>query len=74
METKPNPQKDAIIKHLDSLKRFNQWEKKHLDTMDDSYRFSAIFELYELIPKDARKRDINVEGIVKMRKALACLK
>lgn len=74
MEQESNQTKELIVKHLNSLKRFNEWEKKHLDTMDEGYRLSAIFELYEMIPKEARERDINVEGIVKMRKALACLK
>lgn len=29
---------------------------------------------YDLIPENARQREIDVEGIIKMRRALACLK
>jgi len=79
MERQSKQQRELIVKHLNSLKRFNEWEKNQLDTnrldtMDERYRLSAVFELYEMMPEKAREREINVEGIIKMRKALACLK
>ena len=63
-----------IHKYINALTRFNAWEDKRIDRISDHRRLAAVFELYELIPENARQRPINVEGIIKMRKALACLK
>lgn len=82
---KPNPprkyqkknQKSNIEKHLTALRRFNEWEKNNPDKpdkMEDSRCLAAVFELYEMIPEDARERPLNAEGIVRMHKVLACLK
>ena len=79
---KPNPlykyhpkiQKSKIDKHRAALSRFNTWEKNNPDKMEDSRCLAAVFELYEMIPEDARQRPVNVEGILKMRIMLACLK
>jgi hypothetical protein len=32
-----------------------------------------VFELYDLVPDQARQRPVNVEGIMRMREGLACL-
>jgi len=66
--------KSKIVNHLEALHRFNQWEKNRFDRMEDGQNLSAVFKLYELIPEEARQRPVNVEGIMKMRKALACLR
>ena len=63
-----------VYKHLASLQRFNEWEKQRLDKMNGLRNLYAVFDLYDLIPEDARQREINVEGIMKMRRALECLK
>lgn len=67
-----------IHKYIKALTRFNAWEDKRIDQisdrLSDQRRLAAVFELYELIPENARQRPVNVEGIIKMRKALACLK
>ena len=42
--------------------------------MEENQGLYAVFELYQFIPDSARGREINVEGIMKMRRALACLK
>lgn len=63
-----------VYKHLTSLQRFNEWEKHCLDKMDGLHGLYAVFDLYDLIPEDARQREINIKGIMKMRKALECLK
>ena len=34
---------------------------------------ALVFELYELVPDQAKQRPVNVEGIIKMREGLACL-
>ncbi len=74
MTNNPLSEKELIRKRLTSLKRFNDWEKKQSETMGVGQNIYAIFELYDLIPENARQRDVNVSGIIKMRKALACLK
>ena len=67
-------QKSEIEEHLSALKRFNEWEQDNPDKMEDSLCLAAVFELYEMIPEHARQRPLNVAGIVKMRRILACLK
>lgn len=67
-------QKDMLLRHVRALKRFNEWEKNRVDRMEGDQCLAAIFALYRLIPEDARQRAVDVEGIVKMRRALACLK
>jgi hypothetical protein len=66
--------KRLIYNHLKSLKRFNEWEKTGIDKNKKYQRLSAVFALYDLIPEDARQREINVNGIIRMRKMLSCLK
>jgi predicted xylose isomerase-like sugar epimerase len=67
-------QKRLIYKRLNSLERFNEWEKNHIDKMEEYQRLAAVFGIYDLIPENARQREVNVKGIMKMRKALSCLK
>ena len=66
--------KRLIDERLQSLERFNEWEKKHIDKIEEYQRLSAVLDIYDLIPENARQRDVNVNGIMKMRKALSCLK
>ena len=66
--------KDMLLRHVRALKRFNDWEKNRVDRMEGDRCLAAISALYRLIPEDARQRAVDVEGIVKMRKAMACLK
>jgi len=66
--------KNPYKQHIESFRRFNEWEKNRLDTMEENQGLYAVFELYQFIPDNARGREINVEGIMKMRRALACLK
>lgn len=70
----PAIQKDMLLEHVQALKRFNEWEKNRVDPMEGDRCLAAVFALYRLIPADARQRAVDVEGIVKMRRALACLK
>lgn len=67
-------QKDILLRHVRALKRFNEWEKNRVDRMEGDQCLAAVFALYRLIPEDARSRAVDVEGIVKMRRALECLK
>ena len=70
----PENTKSKFNKHLEALRRFNKWEENRVEKMEDDQNLAAVFELYELIPEEARQRPVNVEGIMKMRRALACLK
>jgi|GEM_PF-1295231 len=72
--SRSNAGKIRISKHIDALRRFNEWEVSHADKMPDNQSLSAVFELYELIPEAARQRPVDVRGVIKMHKALACLK
>ncbi len=42
--------------------------------MPGKQNLAAVFELYELIPEAARQRPVDAQGVIKMHKALACLK
>lgn len=70
----PENTKSIINRHLEALRRFNKWEESRAEKMEDAPNMAAVFELYELIPKEARQRPVDVKGIMKMRRALACLK
>ena len=70
-----NTPKSAIHKHIEALRRFNKWEAANrADQLEDAHSLAAVFELYELFPDDARERPVDVKGIMKMRRALSCLK
>ncbi|MCF8111922.1 MAG: hypothetical protein K9J85_10590 [Desulfobacteraceae bacterium] len=66
--------KTKIQKHIDALRRFNKWEANRADKMPDNQSLAVVFELYELVPEAARQRPVDTQGIIKMHKALACLK
>jgi hypothetical protein len=57
-----------------SFGRFNAWERQTIEKPDVSKCLAAVFELYEMIPDKAKKRPVNIDGIIKMREGLACLK
>ena len=69
----PENLKNKIIQECMKLKRFNEWESHQREKPDIESCLSAVFELYEMIPDYAKHRPINVKGIMKMRKELACL-
>jgi len=66
-------QKDMIQEKCNAFDKFNEWEKQRLEKPDVAACLAAVFELYELVPFQARQRPVNVEGIIKMREGLACL-
>lgn len=67
-------EKEKIIKHLNALNRYNQWEDTLSIPMDPEKRISLVSGLYELIPKKNRQRTVNTDGIIQMRQALSLLK
>ncbi len=67
-------EKEKIIKHLNALNRYNQYEGNLSVTLDPAKRISIVSNLYELIPKKNRQREFNPSGIIKMQNALSLLK
>ena len=65
--------KKLILKRNESLACFNAWERQLSEIPDYAESLAAVFEFYELIPEQARKRPLNVGGIIKMHEGLACL-
>lgn len=66
-------QKDMIHEKCNAFVRFNDWEQQKLERPDTYICLAAVFELYDLMPDQARQRPVNVEGIIKMREGLSCL-
>ena len=65
--------KKIYAARLKAFDRFNDWERQNTVKPDAAACLTAVFELYELVPAEARQRPIEVEGIRKMRESLACL-
>ena len=63
-----------IQEKCESFRRFNDWELQLREKPNSSICLAAVFELYDLIPDQAKQRPVNVAGIIKMREGLACLK
>ena len=70
---KSRKHKDMIHETCKAFARFNEWEKQILEKPDSADCLAAVFELYDLMPDQARQRPVNVEGIIKMREGLSCL-
>ena len=70
---KSRKQKDMIRETCKAFARFNEWEKQLLEKPDRVDCLALVFELYELVPDQAKQRPVNVDGIIKMREGLACL-
>jgi hypothetical protein len=66
-------QKDMIQEKCNAFRRFNEWEKQILEKPDMADCLALVFELYDLVPDQAKQRPVNVNGIIKMREGLACL-
>ena len=69
----PKKLKKKLYERSALLRRFNEWERQIVKKPDMANCLSAVFELYDMIPDHAKHRAVNVEGIMKMRKGLACL-
>jgi hypothetical protein len=65
--------KKAYVEKCSAFDRFNDWELQLQEKPDYAICLAAVFELYDLVPDQARQRPVNVEGIIKMQKELACL-
>ena len=66
-------QKDMIHEKCNALSRFNDWEQQIFEKPNRATCLAVVFELYDLMPDQAKQRPVNVEGIIKMREGLACL-
>jgi hypothetical protein len=67
-------QKDMIEQKREQFTRFNDWELQLREKPNCSICLAVVFELYDLMPDQAKQRSVNVAGIIKMREGLACLK
>jgi hypothetical protein len=64
----------TLIKRVEALKKFNAWETKHLSFMNPQAALAGIVMLYELMPKESRRRPVNPNGIKAMHLAFSRLK
>jgi hypothetical protein len=62
-----------ILEKCEAFGRFNEWEQQLQEKPNSDVCLAAVFELYELMPDQAKQRLVNVEGIIQLRKCLACL-
>jgi hypothetical protein len=52
---KSRTQKDMIQEKCNAFDRFNEWEKKVREKPDIADCLAAVFELYDLVPYQARQ-------------------
>ena len=57
------------------LERYNRWETRHRERLTPAEAIRRVGELYEMLPEEAKKKDINakIEGFRKMHEALSVL-
>ncbi len=70
----PKKLKKLINQTNEQYNRYNNWERQLKEKPDVDTGLAAVFELYDMIPDNAKHRAVDVKGIMKMRKGLACLK
>ena len=66
-------QKIMMKRKREQFERFNDWELQLREKPNSFLCLAAVSALYDLLPTQAKQRPVNVEGIVQMRKGLACL-
>jgi len=65
-----------LIRHRqECLERYNRWEALHREKLTAAEAIRKVGELYEMLPEEAKKKDIDakIEGIRKMHEALSVL-
>ena len=73
MQNDLQKQKHIIREKCRAFSRLNAWERLIEERPGTEICLTAVFELYEMMPEEARQRPVNVEGIMKMHADLACL-
>ncbi len=68
------PYKDRLAFHLQALEKYNEWEREHSQMLSPTVALASIGYLYQLMPTEAKQRDLNVGGIIRMRNILSKLK
>lgn len=68
------PYKDRLAFHLQALEKYNAWESEHPQMLSPTVALASIGYLYQLMPTEAKQRDLNVGGIIRMRNILSKLK
>lgn len=73
----PDREKLKILmkRRQECLAAFNRWEAAHREELSAAEAVRRISEIYEILPEEARKKDlaVKVEGIRRMREALSVL-
>ena len=67
--------KKLMKRRLDCLAAFNRWEATHREHLSAADAIRRISEIYEMLPEEAKKKDLNakIEGIRRMHKAFSAL-
>jgi hypothetical protein len=56
-----------------AFRRFNEWEEQRPFKLDPGQTLAATGAAHDLIPPEARQRDMDTEGVRKMHAAFPCL-
>lgn len=74
-ETDRGKLKELMKRRLECLAAFNRWEAEHRERLSAAEAIRRISEIYEMLPEEARRKDLNakIEGIRRMRKAFSVL-
>jgi len=68
------PYKDRLAFHLQALEKYNAWESEHPQMLSPAAALASIGYLYQLMPNEAKQRDFNATGIIRMRNIFSKLK
>ena len=66
--------KERLALQLKGFRKFNDWEKNHSQVLNPSEAIASIGYLYHLMPDEAKFRNTDSEGIVRLRNILRRLK
>jgi hypothetical protein len=64
-------EKEHLLDRLAAFKKFNNWEKGQLCSMNAIDALAAIGSLYNLMPPEARNSSPDIQGIKAMQSALS---
>lgn len=60
-------QRELWTRKLRGLREFNEWEQENYPEISGEAAIEKVSDLYEMLPEDARFREVNVSGIIRMR-------
>jgi ferric-dicitrate binding protein FerR (iron transport regulator) len=67
--------KTLMKRRQECLAAFNRWEAVHRERLSAAEAIRRISEIYEMLPEEAKKKDLNakIEGIRRMHKAFSVI-